>query len=205
MAWNDESWRLCSYSLEASPTQAPGLTPKRLRGSLIRLIRPIGRRNADGFAGRSRGSKTSHRPGRRSRERSRTRPRQSLETTLPRSTHASVIFTAMPGTSARRHLRQPGPTSRGASKHARQTRIGRPKSALTHAIIVKGEISGVDDGIRTRNDWNHKASVRSVDSHPRPTTGQRHQCRNPRSPSHCGSQDLLHGNEPCPRSWRRTG
>src|SRR5882762_1536971 len=44
----------------------------------------------------------------------------------------------MPGTSARRHLRQPSPTSRGASKHARQTRIERPKSALTHAIIVKG-------------------------------------------------------------------
>src|SRR6266404_5569063 len=137
MPWNDESWRLCLYSLEASPSQAPGLTPKRLRGSLIRLIRPIGGRNADGFAGRSRGSKTSHRPGRRSRGRSPTRPRQSLETTLLRSTHAWVTFTAIPGTSPRRHLRQPSPTSRGASKHARQTRIERPKSALTHAIIVK--------------------------------------------------------------------
>jgi len=31
MPWNDESWRLCLYSLEASPSQAPGLTPKRLR------------------------------------------------------------------------------------------------------------------------------------------------------------------------------
>jgi hypothetical protein len=84
----DESWWLCLYSLEASPTQAPGLTPKRLGGSLIRLMRPIGGRNADGFARRPRGSKASHRPGRRSRGRSPTRPRQLLETTLPRSTHA---------------------------------------------------------------------------------------------------------------------
>jgi hypothetical protein len=50
----------------------------------------------------------------------------------------TLAFTAMPGTSAPSHLRQPSPTSRGASKHAWQRRIERPKSAMTHAIIVKG-------------------------------------------------------------------
>src|ERR1700722_583036 len=68
----------------------------------------------------------------------------------------------MPGTSARRHLRQPSPTSRRASKHARQTRIERPKSALTHAIIVKGGV--LSPGTETLSNTGEH---RTVDELPR--------------------------------------